>query len=91
MYRLGWPGAQLLARLGVPVMVKVDIRFDAEAAVFVGVSDDLRGLVVEAETLDDMAREVAALVPVLLAERLRSASKRVTASISYTQPANACV
>lgn len=89
MYRLGWPGAQMLGRLGVPLLVKVDIHFDNEAHVFVGVSDDLRGLVVEAESLDEMAREVAELVPALLAERSRTASRRVVSSLSYTQPAAA--
>ncbi len=66
MYRASWPCARLLGRLGVPLEVKVFVHFDDEAGVFVGVSPDVAGLVVEAASLDEMAREVNDLVPAML-------------------------
>lgn len=89
MYRMGWPAARLLGRLGVPLVVRVFVEFDADARVFVGMSPDLRGLVVEAETLDELAREVRELVPALL-ETQRRHVPHVAAQVRYTEAA-ACV
>ncbi|MFZ2449463.1 MAG: DUF1902 domain-containing protein [Methylovulum miyakonense] len=47
-------------------MCKVEIIHDDEANVYVATSPDLKGLVVEAETLDELEKEVRDLVPELL-------------------------
>lgn len=83
MYRMSWPGALLLGGLGVPLLVRVNVMRDNEAGVFVGTSDDLPGLVVEAESLDELAREVRDLVPTLIAGRHRKVVD-VNARVSYT-------
>jgi hypothetical protein len=31
MYRLGWPCAEILAEIGVPILIKVEINHDPEA------------------------------------------------------------
>lgn len=56
--RMGAPLWRLGAWLGMPVTVRVDILRDEEAGVYVATSPDLRGLVVEAETLDELFAEV---------------------------------
>jgi len=84
MYRLGWPGARILGRFGVALEVKVFVRFDKEAGVFVGVSSDLPGLVIEAESLDEMAREVHEMVPALLNAQPARVRAPVAARLSYT-------
>jgi predicted RNase H-like HicB family nuclease len=66
MYRLGWPCATFFAKMGVPLLIKVEIIRDTEADVYVATSPDLKGLVVEAETLDELEKEVWELVPELL-------------------------
>lgn len=67
MYRLGWMFATLLANVGIPLLIKVDIIHDDEANVYIATSSDLKGLVVEANTLDELEKEVLELVPELLA------------------------
>lgn len=66
MYRLGWYFAEFLAKMGIPLLIKVEIIHDDEVNVYVATSSDLKGLVVEAETLDELEKEVLELVPELL-------------------------
>lgn len=87
MYRLGWIGASLLARAGVPIVVKVEVIFDQEAGVYVGTSADLPGLVVEAESLDALAHEVHDLVPAMLQARRARVPAPVSTRLSYTDAA----
>lgn len=86
MYRVSWPCARLLGRLGVPLMVKVYIEYDREAGVFVGVSPDVQGLVVEAATLDEMAKEVRDLIPALMSSGQNAGSKISATRLSFTDP-----
>lgn len=60
MYRVGFPGWKLAGRLGVTLVFRVDVLRDAEAGVYVATSPDLRGLVAEASTMDELFREVYA-------------------------------
>jgi hypothetical protein len=66
MYRLGWPFATFFAEIGLPLLIKVEIIHNPNANVYIGTSPDLQGLVVEAETLDELEKEVWFLVPELL-------------------------
>lgn len=86
MYRASWPCARLLGRLGVPIEVKVFVRFDKEAGVFVGVSPDVPGLVVEAGSLDEIAREVRDLVPAMLSAGQKTGGRIAATRLSYTDP-----
>lgn len=52
MYRLGWLFAEFFASIGIPLLIKVNVLYDNEADVYVATSSDLKGLTVEAETLD---------------------------------------
>ena len=66
MYRVGFPGWKLAARLGVPVRLRVNIRQDLEANVYVAESPDLDGLIVEGHTLDEIKDEALSAAGVLL-------------------------
>lgn len=90
MYRMKWPGAMLLSSLfGMPLLVRVNVIRDDEAGVFVGTSDDLPGLVVEAESLDELAREVRELLPELMAAR-HAKVRGVASQVRYTDAVSAC-
>lgn len=65
-YRMGWPFGKMIARLGVPTLIRIDVIKDSEAGVFVGTSEDLVGLVLEADTLDALMREAQEMIPFLL-------------------------
>ena len=48
--------------------LRVDAAWDDEASVWVATSDDVPGLVTEAETLEELRSKLIDLVPELLAE-----------------------
>lgn len=66
MYRIGFPFWKQLARIGVPLIIRVDVLRDDEAGVFVATSRDLRGLVCEASTMDQLVNEVNSSIHELL-------------------------
>ena len=57
----------------------IDSTWDSEANVWVATSDDVPGLVLEAETLDGIIEEARSLVPELL--RLNGVADDTTASL----------
>ena len=73
MYRVGYPGWKLAARLNVPLLIKLDVIHDKDAGVYVITSADLRGLVVEAPdtaTAEELHEEIHGCVESLMRERL---------------------
>jgi hypothetical protein len=66
MYPLNWPLSMFVASLGIPLLIKVEVMFDAVANVYVATSPTVHGLVVEAATLDEIRAEVEMALPELL-------------------------
>jgi predicted RNase H-like HicB family nuclease len=58
--------------MGVSVRLRVHIRHDLEANVYVAESPDLEGLIVEAHTLDEVKDESLAAAAALLELKLHS-------------------
>lgn len=75
MYRVGLPFWKVAARMGVPMLVRVDVVRDSEADVYVATSPDLRGLVAEAKTKDDLIHAVYDCTDMLIEEALHSPLK----------------
>ncbi len=75
MYRIGYPFWKLAARAGVPMLLRVEVIRDHDAGVFVATSSDLRGLVAEAKTADDLVRSVYDCIDMLLEAELHHAPK----------------
>ena len=87
MYRLGWPCATFFAEMGLSLLIKVEIIHDDDANVYVATSPDLKGLVVEAETLDELEKEVWELVPELLTlDKPKLRVKAVTHNRFFSRP-----
>lgn len=57
-YPINYPLANLFQRLGFTLSVRIDVIFDEEANVYVATSKDIDGLVLEAETFNDLTLEV---------------------------------
>ena len=72
MYRVGFPGWKIAARLNVPLVLRVDVFRDPEAQVFIAKSDDLKGLIVEAPTKDELFKGVYDCVDMLMEEHLKT-------------------
>ena len=81
-YRVGFPGWKLAAKLGIPVRLRVHIRQDLEANVYVAESPDLAGLIVEAHTLDEIKEEALSAARVLL--ELALSTKAPAAQTDFT-------
>ena len=89
MYRLGWPGWKLVARIGVPTYMKLEVIHDVEAGVYVATSKSLPGLVVEVSdkaSAQEFHREVDCCLELLLADKPKPV-KTVTAWPVETVPA----
>jgi predicted RNase H-like HicB family nuclease len=69
-YRVGLPFWRAVANLGFPISIRVDVYWDPEAQVFVAMSQDLKGLVAEADTLDLLKNEVHHSIDELLSLEL---------------------
>lgn len=65
-YPYGWPFGKALASMGVPTKIKVDVCRDEEAGVFVATSQDVPGLVLEAETMEELVAEAKEVIPMLV-------------------------
>lgn len=65
-YRIGFPMWKQAARLGVSLRLRVDVMRDEEANVYIASSADLRGLVCEASTIDELVLEINSTVQELL-------------------------
>jgi predicted RNase H-like HicB family nuclease len=76
MYRVGFPGWKLAARWNVPLLIRLNVTRDGEAGVYIATSPDLRGLVVEAATLEELHRELNCCVDMLLKEILKEPPKK---------------
>lgn len=59
--------------MGVPLKVRVNVIRDEEAGVFIATSDDLRGLVCEAATMDELVKEVEIATDELLRLQIQPA------------------
>jgi predicted RNase H-like HicB family nuclease len=83
--RMGAPLWWLAAAVGMTIKIRVDVRRDEEAGVYVGISRDLKGLVVEAPTMDELIAEIRLAAQALLEER-NSPAKASTAVIEFDTP-----
>lgn len=78
MYRIGFPGWRVAARLGVPMFFRVHVHHDKAAGSYWATSPDVQGLTVSGTDLDELAREVNGAACELIALQLDS-SKPIAA------------
>jgi len=76
MYPAGWPLWKLLARLGVPIVVKINVLHDDDAGVYVATSTNLRGLVAEAPSKDALIDAVHDCIDLLMEVELATPPRR---------------
>jgi predicted RNase H-like HicB family nuclease len=83
MYRAGLPGWKFLAKLGVPVLVRVQVMYDDEVKSYWATSPDLDGLAVSGSTLDELKAEAMAACQELLELALAKQNVHATARLTY--------
>lgn len=57
MYRVGFPGWKVAARLGIPLKLRIEVMHDEETQSYWTKSPDLDGLIVTGFTLDELRTE----------------------------------
>ena len=75
-YVVGWPLWKTAAKLGWRLRFRVTVIRDDEAGVYVASSPDLRGLVAEAATLDELFANIKAGALDLLEDHLHEPPRR---------------
>jgi len=65
-YRVGRPLWKAVARIGVPMSLRITIARDDECGVYIATSPDLDGLVVEAKSLNELRTEALAAAEMLM-------------------------
>ncbi|KAA0892625.1 DUF1902 domain-containing protein [Pusillimonas sp. ANT_WB101] len=83
MYKVGSPFWKIVAHLGVPISLRVDVHHDSEANVFIATSPDLRGLIVEAATLDELIHETSGAVKMLMEEYVHGSPRTPEAWFNF--------
>lgn len=69
-YRVGFPGWKIAAHAGLRLKLRIDVLHDDEAKVYVATSPDLRGLVAEAKSLDELFANIQAAANDLMQDEL---------------------
>lgn len=83
MYRIGFPGWKLAARLGVRLVLRVDVVRDPVAGVFIATSPDLRGLVVEEKDPQALIQSVYDCTDMLLCDHLNTPSMKAAPYVAW--------
>jgi predicted RNase H-like HicB family nuclease len=78
MYRIGFPGWKWAARFGVPLFLTVNVIRDNQAGVYVATSPDLKGLVAEGKSKEDVITAVYDCTDLLLEHELHHQPKKKT-------------
>lgn len=75
MYRVGFPLWKLAARVGIPMLFRIEVHHDQEAGVFIATSPDMRGLVAEASTKEELISSVYDCINMLMVDALKRPPK----------------
>ena len=87
MYRVGFPGWKLAARLGVPMMVRIDVHYDPEVKSYWTTSPDLAALVVTGASLDELLRQAKHGIDDLMDMELKGRAIQAAPRLSFSPDA----
>lgn len=87
MYRVGFPGWKIAARLGVPMFIRIDVHYDPEQKSYWTSSPDLGGLVVTGSSLDELIREAKFGIDALMELQLNGTQIEAKPRVSFTDSA----
>ena len=87
MYRVGFPGWKIAARIGIPMLVRIDVHYDAEAKSYWTTSPDLVGLIVTGNTIDELLHEAKIGIDGLMELALHGKTVQAAPRLSFTNEA----
>lgn len=83
MYKIGYPFWKIAARFGTKITIPVVVERDEESGMFIATSPSLHGLVVEAQTWDELLVEVEEVASMLLEEQVHGHHASATPVFQY--------
>ena len=83
-YPLRYPLSWVVARSGVTISINIKFIYDDDVKVFIAISDDIKGLVLEAENFNDLKKEVEEAVPVLLELACKRPLQKASTDVIFT-------
>ena len=84
MYRVGWPFWKFFLRRGWTLKIKILFTYDDEAEVFIAKSNDLQGLMCEAQTFPELKKEIEWCINALLEHHVHSEYKHPIADMEFS-------
>lgn len=90
MYKVGYPFWKLAARMGVTITIPVFVERDDDAGVYIATSSHMRGLVVEAPSLDILMEELNDAVSMLMDQEIHDNHASAAPVIKYRGRSIAC-
>lgn len=85
MYPMRFPFSGLLGNIGVPLIAIVNVTYDKEANVYIATSNDIKGLIVEASSFEELKSEVEQILPELISSNRPNVHNFPTTDISFRQ------
>jgi predicted RNase H-like HicB family nuclease len=85
-YRIGFPGWKIAAKSGARMYFRVRVCKDSDSNTYWASSDDLAGLAVAGDTLDDVERAIEEVAPILYRSLLDNGAggRGARAKMSYS-------
>ena len=75
-YRIGWPGWKFAFKLGMTMSYRYEIVYDIDCKRYVGVSPDIKGLVAECDTIDEVKAIMEGNAPEIVAYQVFGAEHK---------------
>jgi len=82
-YPLRYPFSWFLARIGITITININFIYDDDEKVFVATSQDIQGLVLEAENFNTLKKEVEEAIPNLLILGYKKSLPKVSTDVIF--------
>ena len=82
-YPFRFPFPIFFAKLGCNITFKIEVYQDTDADVYIAISNDIPGLVIEAETYTQLKKEIAEAIPNLLNLKNNTNYRHTSADLIY--------
>lgn len=75
IYRVGWPLWKLAYRMGIKLAYRYEILYDVDCKRYIGISPDIKGLIAECDTVDEVKDVMESDAPLLVSYQVYGSDK----------------
>ena len=84
-YPLRYLLSNVLAKMGITITIHINCIYDEQAQVFIATSQDIHGLVLEAENFNSLKEEIKEAIPTLLRLNDKKSFSKISADILFKE------